>query len=33
MFSTQCENISTQAAFTPAAWEAAIKVIELFKDG
>ena len=33
MSRTQCDNIFTQAAFSPAIWEAAIKVIELFEDG
>ena len=33
MSRTQCENIFTQAAFSPPVWEAALKVIELFEEG
>ena len=33
MSSTQCENIFTQAAFSPPVWEVALKVIDLFEDG
>ena len=33
MSRTQCENIFSQAAFSPPVWEQALKVIELFEDG
>ena len=30
---TQCENIFSQAAFSPPVWEQALKIIDLFEDG
>ena len=32
MSRTMCENIFTQAAFTPSVWELALRVIDMYEN-